>query len=348
MEYRRLGRTDIEVSALCLGTMTFGYDTPEEEAHRQLDRARDAGVNFIDTAELYPVPPEAERAGRTEAIIGAWLASRRARSDVVVATKIVGPPEPNEGGFIRGGDTDLDRQSIHAAIDASLKRLGTDYVDLYQLHWPSRPANYFGRLHYRHDPEAEAVPILETLEALGGLRRAGKIRAFGVSNETAWGVMEYLRLAERHDLPRAAGIQNPYNLLNRSFEVGLAEVAHREDVGLLAYSPTACGALTGKYLDDPDAPGKMVTMKDYFFRYRSERHGQAVRDYVALARAYGLDPAQMAIAFARSRPFVTSVIVGASSLGQLEENLAAADIALPDDLVAALDAAYARHQCVAP
>ncbi len=347
MDYRPLGRTGIRVSSLSLGTMTFGCDTDEAEAHRMLDLAVDRGVNHFDTAELYPVPPDAERAGAAETILGNWLAARGGRDRIVVATKVVGPPVPGEGAFIRGGRTGLDRASIRAAIEGSLRRLRTDHVDLYQLHWPARHANFFGRLNYRHEPDDEATPIRETLEALAGLVAEGKVRAIGLSNETPWGVMEFLRLAERHDLPRAAAIQNPYSLLNRSFEVGLAEMACREDVGLLAYSPTACGTLTGKYLDDPATPGKMVTMKHYFFRYAQPRCPTAIADYVAAARAFGIAPAKMAIAFARTRPFVTGVILGASNAGQLSENLDAHDTVLPEALIERIDALYDRHQCVA-
>lgn len=348
MDYRPLGRSGIRVSSLSLGTMTFGCDTGEAEAHRMLDLAVERGVNHLDTAEVYPVPPDRERAGAAETIVGNWLAERVCRDRIVVATKVVGPPVPGEGAFIRGGRTGLDRTSIMAAIDGSLRRLRTDHIDLYQLHWPARRTNFFGRLGYRHDPEDRSTPVSQTLEVLADLVASGKVRRVGLSNETPWGVMEFLRLANLHDLPRVVSIQNPYNLLNRSFEVGLAEMACREGVGLLAYSPTACGTLTGKYLADPATPGKMVTMKDYFFRYARPRCPAAVADYVAAARDFGFDPAQMAIAFARSRPFVTGVILGASTAAQLDRNLDAHDLVLPEALTERIDALYDRHQCVAP
>ena len=242
MEYRRLGRTDTKVSCLCLGTMTFGEQNTEDEAHAQLDRALAAGINFIDTAEMYPVPPQADTYGRTEQYIGTWLKARGNRHDIVLASKAAGPADWLP--YVRNGQLEFNRQNLEAALNDSLKRLQTDYVDLYQLHWPARKTNFFGRLGYQPEDDHDALaPIVETLEVLGELVDAGKIRHIGLSNETPWGVMAFLHTADRLGLPRVVSIQNPYSLLNRSFEIGLAEIAHREDAGLLAYSPLGFGVL---------------------------------------------------------------------------------------------------------
>ncbi|MCE8016835.1 NADP(H)-dependent aldo-keto reductase [Halomonas sp. MCCC 1A17488] len=332
MQTRPLGDTGIEVSRLCLGTMTFGEQNSEAEAHEQLDRAVAFGINFIDAAEMYPVPPRPETQGRTEAYIGNWLRRRESRDDVIIATKVTGPGLEH----IRGGPH-LDRQHIHQAIDASLARLQTDYVDLYQLHWPERSTNYFGRLGYEHDDEEEAIPLEETLGALKELVVAGKVRAIGLSNETPWGVMKALQLAERLDLPRVASIQNPYNLLNRTFEVGLAEVAHRENVGLLAYSPLGFGVLSGKYLDGARPENARLTLFERFKRYTSPLAEQATRAYVDLARESDLDPAQMALAFVNSRSFLTSNIIGATTMEQLESNLASESLKLEQSVLDAID-----------
>lgn len=339
MQYRRLGRTDLEVSLICLGTMTFGEQNTEAEAHAQLDYAVDQGINFIDTAEMYPVPPRAETQGRTEAYIGSWLKRRGRRDDLVIATKAAGPGDWLE--YLRGGPQ-LTRAHLEQALDASLKRLNTDYVDLYQIHWPARSTNFFGKLGYVHEPDEQATPILETLEALAGLVAAGKVRHVGLSNETPWGVMEYLRLAERHGLPRVVSIQNPYNLLNRSFEVGLAEIAHREQVGLLAYSPLAFGRLTGKYLQG-DPPGARLTLFERFTRYNNPQGLAATERYVRLAREHGLSPAQMALAYVNSRPFLTSNIIGATSLEQLKENIGSIELTLSDEVLAGIEAIHLDH-----
>ncbi|QFT86371.1 L-glyceraldehyde 3-phosphate reductase [Halomonas sp. THAF12] len=337
MQTRPLGRTGLDVSRLCLGTMTFGEQNTEAEAHEQLDRAVAFGVNFIDTAEMYPVPPKAETQGLTEAYVGSWLKARGARDDVIIATKAAGPGLDH----IRGGSR-LTREQIHQAIDTSLARLQTDYVDLYQLHWPDRRANFFGRLGYEHDAEEDAVALEESLSALQELVQAGKIRAVGLSNETPWGVMHALRLAERQGLPRVASVQNPYSLLNRSFEVGLAEIAHREDVGLLAYSPLAFGKLSGKYLDGAWPEGARLTLYERFQRYNTPQADEATRAYVEIAREHGLDPAQMALAYVNSRSFLTSNIIGATSMAQLESNLASESLRLDDEVRAAIEAVHQR------
>jgi len=337
MQTRPLGNTGIEVSRLCLGTMTFGEQNSEAEAHEQLDRAVAFGINFIDTAEMYPVPPRAETQGRTEAHIGSWLKRRGARDDVILATKAAGPGLEH----IRGGPR-LTRDHLHRALDDSLARLKTDYVDLYQLHWPDRKTNFFGRLGYVHDEEEDATPLEETLSALKELVDAGKVRAIGLSNDTPWGVMRALHLAETLGLPRVASVQNPYNLLNRSFEVGLAEIAHREAVGLLAYSPLGFGVLSGKYLDGARPEGARLTLFERFQRYTSPLAEQATRDYVRIARDAGLDPAQMALAFVNSRSFLTSNIIGATTMDQLEDNLASESLRLDQGVLEAIEAVHAR------
>lgn len=345
MEYRKLGRTDIEVSAICLGSMTWGEQNTEAEAHAQLDAALAAGVNFIDTAEMYPVPPRAETYTLTEQYIGRWLRRRGRRDEVVLASKVAGRADWLE--YIRDGRVCLDRTNIEQALHGSLARLQTDYLDLYQLHWPDRNTNYFGQLGYRHAPD-HSVPIEETLRVLADLVQAGKIRQVGLSNETPWGTMEFLRLSTQYDLPRMVSVQNPYSLLNRSFEVGMAEVAHREDCGLLAYSPLGFGVLSGKYLHGQRPARARITLYERFTRYSNPQVEAATEAYVALAREHGLDPAQMALAYVTSRPFVTSNIIGATSLQQLQSNLASMDLCLSEALVAGIEAIHQRHPNPAP
>lgn len=343
MEYRRLGRTDIDVSVICLGTMTFGEQNSEAEAHAQLDYALERGVNFIDTAELYAVPPRAETYGRTEEFIGSWLAASGKRDKIILASKISGPgPE-----HIRGGKSRFDRRNLEEALHGSLRRLGTDYLDLYQLHWPDRPTNFFGRLGYTHDPEAPAPDIEETLQVLGEMVQAGKIRHIGLSNETPWGVMKYLETAERMGLPRVVSVQNPYSLLNRTFEVGLAEVAHREDTGLLAYSPLGFGVLSGKYLGGSPEGARLTKWPDYD-RYSNEQAVAATGEYVALAREHGLDPAQMALAYVNSRPFLTSNIIGATTMEQLKANIDSAELELPEAVLEGIEAIHTRYPNPSP
>ncbi len=346
MIYRPLGRTGIEVSALCLGTMTFGEQNSEAQAHAQLDRAVAAGINFIDTAEMYPVPPRAQTQGRTESYIGSWLAARGGRDRVVLATKVSGAADWIT--WLRGGGHRLDRRNIEAALEDSLRRLRTDYVDLYQLHWPDRETNFFGKLGYAPPKEDHGVPLEETLEVLSDLVRAGKVRAIGVSNETPWGLMRFLALSQQRGLPRMATIQNPYSLLNRSFEIGLAEVSIREECGLLAYSPLAFGVLSGKYLDGRRPPGARLTLYERFNRYSNPESERATTEYVALARRHGLDPAQMALAWVSSRPFTTSTIIGATSLEQLESNIGSTAVCLNDDLVVEIEAIHQRQPNPAP
>ncbi|WP_138440839.1 NADP(H)-dependent aldo-keto reductase [Marinobacter alexandrii] len=337
MQTRKLGNTDIDVSLICLGTMTWGEQNTESEAFEQLDYATEAGVNFIDAAEMYPVPPRAETQGLTEQYLGNWLARRGRRDDLVIASKVAGPG--NGLTYLRNGPR-LTRAHIREACEASLKRLQTDYIDLYQVHWPDRSTNFFGQLGYQTNPEESFTPIEETLEALDELVREGKIRQIGLSNETPWGTMEYLRLAREKGWPRAVSIQNPYNLLNRSFEVGMAEIAHREQAGLLAYSPLAFGMLSGKYLGESWPEKARLTLYERFKRYSNSRGMAATRAYVELAREHGLSPVELALAFVNSRSFVTSNIVGATTMVQLQENIGSASISLDLD---ALDAIEALH-----
>lgn len=341
MEYRQLGRTDLKVSAICLGTMTWGEQNTEADGHEQMDYAVGQGINFFDTAEMYAVPPRAETFGRTEEIIGTWFAARGGRDRIILATKVVGPGP--RFPYIRGGSPRLDRKNMTEALEGSLKRLQTDYVDLYQLHWPDRSTNIFGQLGYNHAAESAMTPPEETLEVLDDFVRAGKVRTVGLSNETPWGTMRFLNAAERRGLPRMVSIQNPYSLLNRSFEIGLAECAIREQCGLLAYSPLGGGSLSGKYLEGARPAGARLTLFPHFDRYAKPKGGEATARYVDLAGRSGLDPSQMALAFVTSRPFVTSNIIGATGMDQLRSNIASAALSLSEDVVAEIEAIHAEN-----
>ena len=342
---RPLGRSALVVPDVCLGTMTFGEQTAQQDAHAQLDYALAAGVNFIDTAEMYAVPPRAETCGASETIVGHWL-KRQARDKILVATKVAGPSRNLD--WIRGGPLAMDRANIRAAIEGSLRRLQTDYIDLYQLHWPERNQAMFGQWQFDPDKERNCTPIREQLEALGELVREGKVRAIGLSNEHPWGMMQFLQLADELGLPRVACTQNAYSLLNRSFETGLAEVCFREQVGLLAYSPLAFGHLTGKYLDNPAAPGRLSQWPAFGQRYSKPNVAPAVSAYAALARRHGLTPTQLALGFVRSRWFVSSTIIGASSLKQLEETLAATRTPIDAALLGEIDALHLQYTNPAP
>jgi len=336
MEYRELGRTGVKVSALSLGTMTFGEQNSEAEGHAQMDYAVERGINLFDAAEIYPIPPKPETQGRTEEVIGTWLKARKNRDRVLIATKVAG--RSSKIDWLRD-ETMLSRQSaeqINEAVDKSLRRLQTDYIDLYQLHWPDRPMRIFEGLEYVRLP-GEAHPIHAILATLGKLVTDGKVRFIGLSNETPWGVMSFLRLAEQHGLPRPVSVQNAFNLVNRSYEVGLSEITYEEQLSLLAYSPLGQGYLTGKYEGGALPPHSRKTLFDRLGRYEKANGPHAISAYVALAKKHGLDPAQMAIAFAVSRPFVTSVIIGATAMDQLKTDIAAADLTLSDNVLEDID-----------
>ncbi|MFT3688349.1 aldo/keto reductase [Paenirhodobacter sp.] len=342
LDYRPLGRTGLSVSSIALGTMTWGEQNTEAEGHAQLDRALDFGINLIDTAEGYSIPPRQETQGSTERIIGSWLRARGGRDRIVLASKVAGP---SDRLWLRadGQPPRLDAKNINEAIEGSLRRLGTDYLDLYQLHWPNRPLSLFGAA--AHAPvnggaDTPEVPIEETLEALDGLVKSGKVRHIGLSNETAWGLSRFLHLSETRNLPRVASVQNAYNLLNRTYEEALAEFHAREDVGLLAYSPLAQGFLTGKYQRGARPAGTRVALFDRGARYQKPGTEEAIDDYLAVARDFGLDPAQLAIAWVRSRPFVTANIIGATSLDQLEADLGSVDLAITPEIEARIDAIH--------
>lgn len=334
MRYQTLGNTDLSVSKLCLGTMTWGEQNTEAQAHEQLDYALEQGINFIDTAEMYPVPPKADTQGKTEQYIGSWIKSRHSRDKVILASKAAGPGEWLS--YLRNGPR-LNKQHLQQALDNILKRLETDYLDLYQLHWPDRNTNFFGQISYQHQDDESATPLLETLDALNDFVKAGKIRHIGVSNETPWGLMNYLQLAKEHDLPRMASIQNPYNLLNRTFEIALAEIAHREQVPLLAYSPLAFGALSGKYLKGARPENARLTLYARFQRYTSDKAEQAIQAYVDLAQQHQLDPSQMALAFVNSRRFLGANIIGATSMEQLKSNIESISLELNEDVLAGIE-----------
>lgn len=344
MDYRRLGSSDLNVSALALGTMTFGEQNSEAEAHAQLDFAVSRGVNFIDTAEMYPVAPRAETVHRTESYIGSWL-KNQPRGKLVVATKIAGPGRGF--GWIRNGPR-IDRAHLTAAIDGSLRRLQTDYVDLYQIHWPDRYVPMFGTTSYDVSQERDTTPIAEQLQALAELVKAGKVRHIGLSNETPWGVAEFVRCAEQLGLPKVVSIQNAYHLMNRTFESGLAEICHHADVGLLAYSPLAFGWLSGKYLADPNARGRITLFPGFGQRYNKPNVPPATREYVRIAREIGITPATMALAFARTRWFTGSVILGATTLEQLKENLDSAEVTLGTDVLEQIEAVHRLYPNPAP
>ena len=345
MRYRQLGTSKLTVSEICLGTMTFGEQNTEAEGHSQLDMAVDYGVNFIDTAEMYPIPPGAETYGKTEEIIGRWLKKTGKRDQVILASKVIG--QADWMPHVRNAEASLDRKNIEQAIENSLNRLQTEYVDLYQLHWPDRKTNFFGKLGYQYPDHESPTRLEETLGVLADLVKAGKVRHIGVSNETPWGVMEYLRLSEALNLPRILTIQNPYNLLNRSYEIGLAEISYQEQVDLLAYSPLGFGVLSGKYIDQQPKNARLSLFSAYK-RYSNENGIAATEEYVKLAHKFHMSPAQMALAFVNSRPFIGANIIGATSLDQLKENLKSAEINLSDELLQEIELIHQRYSNPCP
>lgn len=343
MKYKSLGNTDIDVSEIALGTMTFGQQNSLAEACEQLDYAFAQGINLIDTAEMYPVPAKAETQGRSEEYVGKWLKTRL-RDKIILATKVAGPSRGIS--WIRNGPESLDRANIMAAIDGSLKRLQTDYIDLYQIHWPARNVPMFGKSNYNPAFEHTATTVEEQLAVLSQLVKSGKVRHIGVSNETPWGVAEFLKVAEKLGLQRIVSIQNAYSLVNRTYEMGLHEMCYREQVSLLAYSPLAFGLLSGKYQKNPAEPGRMTLYPDFGQRYQKPAVVSAIAAYTQLAEQYGLSAVQMALAFIRSRPFVTSTIVGATTLSQLGENLS--EIELNAEQLKAIEEIHLRYTNPAP
>ncbi|WP_420401151.1 NADP(H)-dependent aldo-keto reductase [Flagellimonas sp.] len=338
MKYTRIPHTNIRVSKICLGTMTWGRQNTESEGHEQMDYALDQGVNFFDTAELYPIPPKKEIYAVTEEIIGSWFKKTGNRDKVVLASKIAGRADFTK--YIR--TTGFSKDSIISAVNGSLQRLQTDYIDLYQLHWPERNTNYFGQRGFNSqimDPWEDNIH--QILETLRDLIKEGKIRHVGLSNETPWGTMRYLEESKVHqDLPRMLTIQNPYSLLNRLFEVGLSEVATRESIGLLAYSPMAFGVLSGKYLDEIKPRKGRLTLFPHYDRYSSDNSTKATQQYQQLAQYHGLSLAQMSLAFVNTRPFLTSNIIGATTMEQLKENIASIDVDLSDEVLDGIEAIH--------
>jgi aryl-alcohol dehydrogenase-like predicted oxidoreductase len=336
---------DLKLSKLCLGTMTWGSQTSREDARRQLDVAYESGINFIDAGEMYPIPPSAEYQGRSEIIIGEWLQDRGLRHAFVLSGKVVGNADKTP--FLRNGASRLDKANIEAAVEASMRRLRTDTIDLFQLHWPNRKTNNFGQLGLT-EADQDGTPILETLQALSDLVAAGKVRFIGLSNETPWGFMKFLALAEQFGLARVAMLQNPYNLLNRTAEIGLTEVLMQERVGFAAYSPLAFGTLSGKYSDGQLPPKSRLSLYPQYTRYSGPRAQRAILAYVALARRFERSPTQMAIAFSASKSFVTSVVLGASTVDQLKENVAALSDPLQAELLAEIDRIHDQNPNPAP
>lgn len=345
MKYTTLPRTDIKVSTICLGTMTFGEQNTEAEAHAQLDFALEKGVNFIDTAEMYPVAARQETSGRTERYIGSWLHQTGKRDKVVLATKIAGP---NRGMEYLRDDLRYTDQNIREAVDKSLRQLQTDYIDLYQLHWPERKSNMFGQRGFTIQDDAWEDNFKTILHTFDNLIKEGKIRHIGVSNETPWGVMRFLEESKKHDLPRIATIQNPYSLLNRTFEVGLSETCYRENVGLLAYSPLGFGTLTGKFLTGELLPKARINLFPRFSRYSGEQSKKAVKLYQEVADSFGLTLTEMALAFVQHQAFVTATIIGATNLEQLEENINTHSVVLTDEMIGEINRVQERIPNPAP
>ena len=331
MNYKKLGSTDVDVSTICLGTMTWGEQNSKADGFEQMDYAIDNGVNFWDTAEIYAIPMREETYGETENIIGEWFKKTKKRDKVILATKVSGPTSKE---YIRGGGCSYDKKSMSEALEKSLKRMQTDYIDLYQLHWPERNTNFFGKQGYEHDSnEKNWIAFEEILENLKKFVDAGKIRYVGLSNETAWGLAKCLELSKLKNLPKMMAVQNPYNLLNRTYEVGLAEISVREQSGLLAYSPLAFGYLTGKYRNDNMPKGSRIDLFKDFTRYNNESSIKAIEEYYKISQKFNLDFAQMSIKFCEIQPFVTSVIIGATTMQQLKTNVESVNVKLNNEII---------------
>ena len=330
MNYRKLGNTELQVSTICLGTMTWGEQNTQNEGFEQMDYALDHGINFFDTAELYAVPPKKETYGKTEEIIGNWFKLKKNRKKVILASKISGPGL----SWIRGGENQFDKKNINLAVEGSLKRLNTDYIDLYQLHWPERSTNYFGKLGYEHEDKKDWNDFETILDSLNDLIKSGKIRYIGLSNETAWGLSKFLEISSSKNLPRMVSVQNPYNLLNRTYEVGIAEISIREKSGLLAYSPLASGILTGKYRNGalPDG-SRMKLFSDRFPRYKTANATNAVEEYYKIAKNFDINLAQMCLKFCEMQKFMTSVIIGATTMEQLKTDVESVNVKINNEVL---------------
>ena len=347
MIYSNLGHTNIKVSKICLGTMTYGEQNTEKEAHEQLNFALENGVNFVDTAEMYPVPPKQKTQGLTEKYIGSWLKKYKKRQEVILATKVTGPAL--DFSYIRN-PLRIDKKNIESAIMENLKRLGTDYIDLYQIHWPQRQTNYFGQLDYIYSNENknEIIDnIYESYETLNNLVTSGKVRAIGLSNDTAWGAMKFLEIAKEKSFSKIVSIQNPYSLLNRLYEINMAEVAEMENVKLLAYSPLGFGMLTGKYINKKPENARL-TIWNRFDRYSNKNSKNATLQYVEIAKKYDLTPTQLALSFVNKQPFVASNIIGATNLSQLKENIESININLGEDVLKEIEALHSNQPNPAP
>jgi len=343
MQFNELGKTGIRVSKICLGTMTYGEQNTEVEAHQQMDYAVSQGVNFFDTAEMYPIPPLEHTQGKTEEYIGTWFKKTSKRKDIFLATKVAGP---GMMPYLRGG-AQLIPEQINAALDASLRRLQTDYIDLYQIHWPARNTNYFGSMGYKHNNDEKIVTTNILMEhAYACLVKAveqGKVRHLGISNETPWGAMQYQLQAQKNTWPTMISIQNPYSLLNRTYEIGLAEVSHREHIGLLAYSPLGCGILSGKYINNTPADARLTLYERFTTRYNNQQGLSATVAYVNLAQECGYTPTQMALSFVNSRSFVTASIIGATNMQQLKENINSINVKLTDEVLEKIELIHQQH-----
>ena len=346
MKFRKLGNTDLDVSVICLGTMTWGEQNTQEEAFKQMDYSVDQGINFFDTAELYAIPPKKETYGKTEEIIGNWFEKRKNRKKIILSSKIAGPGLD----WIRGGGNQYSEKSIEEAIEKSLKRLKTDYIDLYQLHWPERETNYFGRVGYIHKSnEKEWNNFEKILKDLQKFIEMGKIKYIGISNETPYGLTQFLKFSEKSNLPRVMSVQNPYSLLNRIYEIGLAEISVREKSGLLAYSPLAAGYLSGKYRNNKMPKNSRITLfGEMWKRYNNPNSFKAVDDYYEIAKKSNLSLAQMSLAFVNSRPFVTSTIIGATKMDQLKEDIDSVNVKLDKEIIDKINLVHRNNPNPAP
>ena len=346
MKFKKIGKTDINVSLICLGTMTWGEQNSQEEAFAQMDYSEEKGINFFDTAELYPVPPKSETYTKTETIIGNWFDQKKNRDQVILATKISGPGP----SWIRGGGMQYFEKSFSKAIEDSLRRLKTDYIDLYQLHWPERNTNYFSKLGYKHDEKEEEWNSFESiLKILNKFIDQGKIRHIGISNETPYGLTQFLKISEIYKLPRVVSVQNPYSLVNRTYEVGMTEISIRDQVGLLAYSPLGFGVLSGKYLNNQMPEGSRLKLfSNSFPRYQGTRTSKAVEDYSSVAKKYNLSLTQMSLAFVNQQEFITANIIGATSMEQLKENIDSVNVVLNEDILKDINAIHNENPNPAP